>query len=252
MYLKKYVILQILPVFHKFQLSKGIDSCQNGFNEYPNCYFSLTDEMTECIFLEDLNVTQFEMVNFRKETLTYDHMSLMMKTLGKFHAISLALKDQEPEKFCELVNEIKDEDRLESYDETEINAYYEKMLRKLTTCFEVTKNMELLQRFNTAMGEKYSITAHELVSGASAEPYAVICHGDAWTANTMFRKDDHGKPIDIKIFDYQFARYASPVTDLVVYLLCCSTKELRDKHYEDFLKIYHGSVTEFLKRYEII
>lgn len=241
-----------MPFFHKFQISKGIDPCQNGFNEYPNCYFSLTDAMTECIFLEDLNVTQFEMVKFREEFLTYDHMSLMMKTLGKFHAISLALKDQEPKKFFELTNEIKDEDRLESFNETEINAYYEEMLRKITIYFEDTKNMDLLQRFNTAMGEKYSITAHELVSGVSAEPYAVICHGDAWTANTMFRKDDHGKVIDIKNFDYQFARYASPVTDLVVCLLCCSTKELRDKHYEDFLNIYHRSVTDFLIRYEII
>lgn len=43
-------------------------------------------------------------------------------------------------------------------------------------------------------------------------------------------------------------RYCSPVCDLVYYIFCCTTKELRDKHYEDFLNVYHSTLTEFLKR----
>lgn len=233
-------------MFHQFQLFKGIDPYEIGFNEYPRCYSSLKVEMTECLFLEDLKAADFEMLNFHEESLTYEHVYLMMKTLGKFHAISLAMKDKKPDDFQRIASKLCDEHHLKSYTESEINLYYEEMIKKLATCFEKNNNLWLIERFKKAMGRNYSVTANELVSGPLAEPYAVICHGDTWIANTMSQRDDHNKPVDIRLIDFHFTRYASPVTDLVSYLLCCSTKEFRDKYYDDFLKVYHESVTNFL------
>lgn len=72
--------------------------------------------------------------------------------------------------------------------------------------------------------------------------------GDVWINNTMFRKDAQGKPIEVRLFDWQFSRYASPVTDIILFLLPCTRKSLRDKHYEELVKIYYESLSNYLRR----
>lgn len=57
-----------------------------------------------------------------------------------------------------------------------------------------------------------------------------------------------GKPIEIRLLDWQIARYASPACDISHYIFCCTTKALRDEHYDNLLKIYHNSFSVFLNR----
>lgn len=87
------------------------------------------------------------------------------------------------------------------------------------------------------------------VSAASAG--SVIAHGDAWQNNTMFRYDNHGKPCEIMLLDWQISRHCSPIIDIVYYLFSCTTKELRDAHYDNFLRVYHESLCAHIKRYII-
>lgn len=64
----------------------------------------------------------------------------------------------------------------------------------------------------------------------------------------MFRYDVSGKPAAVKLFDWQFSRYASPVTDIILFLLSCTRKHVRDKYYDELLNIYYGSLSDFLTR----
>ena len=56
--------------------------------------------------------------------------------------------------------------------------------------------------------------------------FAVICHGDLWLSNILFKYaatgDDAGakdvRPIEVKFIDFQSARFASLATDLVLFL----------------------------------
>lgn len=202
--------------------------------------------MSESLFLEDLKLRQFEMINLRQEPLTFEHTSLLMKALGKFHAISFALKDQQPDKFKQLTGLV-----VEQYwpmIESQFDEHYKDMIRRFSKCLEKEKRFDLLQKYNQLVGENPHASIRKLISSTLAEPYAVICHGDLTTNNCMFRKDEQGKAVEIQLFDWQFCRYASPVTELVLFLLVSSTKELRDKHYDDFLKIYHDSLSDLLTR----
>lgn len=203
--------------------------------------------MTESLFLEDLNLRHFGMVNLHREPITIEHISLVMQALGKFHALSFAVKDQQPEKFKQLKQHLVCEQYWTNL-ETDFKKIFMQLLTRLITCLEEENRSDLLEKFKRVTGDDVVTTVYGLVSGASAEPYAVICHGDLTTNNSMFRKDEQGKPIGIQLFDFQFSRYGSPVTDLVLYLFCSTTKELRDKHYEDFLKIYHDSLSDLLSR----
>lgn len=51
------------------------------------------------------------------------------------------------------------------------------------------------------------------------------------------------------MLDFQIMRYASPACDLTYYLFGCTTKDLRDKHYNEFLDAYYESLSTFMTRY---
>lgn len=236
-----------MPVFHDFQQSKGVNPrLQNGFNEYPLCYSSISAEYSECLFFEDLGLRSFEVINHRTEPITFDHMELVMNALGKFHAVSLALKDQEPNKFKDISGCVTEQ--YWSILETQLKRHYSQMLDRFLHCLKESNRIDLFEKLQNAIGDNYFATIRKITSSDAAEPYTVVCHGDLTIYNSMFRKNEDGKPIEIQLIDWQFPRYASPVTDLVLYLFCSTSKGLRDQYFDVFLKIYHGSLSEMLRR----
>lgn len=226
-------------------MTKGVALEQDGFNEYAKCYHTIETEMSECVLLEDLRSKQMEMIDFRAEPITYNHVALVMKALGKFHAISFALKDQQPQKFEQLTKELS-EVFYQSFVNLEEHA--EELLQFILESLERSKRPDLIAKLRTQTNGGFVKNAKQIVCGESAEPYAVICHGDAWINNCMYKNNEEGEAIAVNLIDWQFSRYASPVTDIVVHLMCCATNKLRDERYHDLLKDYYDSFSRLLKR----
>lgn len=237
----------MLSYFDEFQRSKGINVKEDGFNECPQCYFSISEELSESLFLEDLRRRKFEMINQRSEPITFEHMSLILKAVGKFHALSFAIKDQQAEKFKEL-SSLAHEHYWTMFKDSEFESYYTEFFGRFCTILEEENRSDLAEKFKQKAGDDLAETILALASSESAAPYAVICHGDLTVNNTMFSKDENGRPIAVQLFDLQFTRYSSPIIDLVLYLFCATTKQLRDEHYDEFLKIYYDSLSDLLKR----
>lgn len=78
-------------MLHEFQKSKGLTENSEYFYEFPKCFKTITTEFEEAIVLEDLKQDGYFMFD-RFQELTYDRVELVMKVLGKFHAISMAIK----------------------------------------------------------------------------------------------------------------------------------------------------------------
>ena len=186
------------------------------------------------------------MLIYRNEPITFEHVALVMKALGKFHAISFALKDQQPEKFKELAS--LSFEQFWGMFNSDASQYYYGMMKRMTDILEEEERFDLLEKFNESVGTDLLATVNKLISVESAGPYAVICHGDLTTNNTLFRYDEQGGAVGVQLIDWQFTRYASPVTDLVIFLFCSTSKELRDQHLEHFLQIYHQSLSDLLQR----
>lgn len=215
------------------------------FNDYPKFYGSVDIDLSECILLEDLNVRGFTMVDRYTENLTAEHVSLVMEYLGKFHAISFAMHDQQPEKFRELTKDLTElYIRCEDQNSRMFCASSMQVVLDVITKEEDSK---LRLKLMKMLEKKDAIDiAFECVNGDNAT--AVISHGDLWQNNTMFRYDDGAKkPIEVCFLDWQLSRHSSPIIDVVYYVFCCTTKELRDGYYDDFLRIYHESLTTHMR-----
>ena len=186
----------VYPMFKKFQEDKGIDVEKDGFYEVPSCYKTLTEEPFEGLFLEDLKVTGFEMFDRLKE-VTVDHVNRVMESLGKLHALSFAIKDQKPELIAPF-REIKDiffqGDELSK--ESVKNWFNLLKQKALDSLSNVTDEKLKHKALMIEEDDFYNNIEYCVDGSVEAEPYAVICHGDCWNNNIMYRYE----VINLKVF----------------------------------------------------
>lgn len=178
----------IHPLYKKFQEDKGIDVEKEGFYQIPLCYKSLTEDLSEGLFLEDLKVSGFEMFDRFKET-TELHVNHVMTTLGKFHAISLAMKDQKPE----LIEEYKEmQDIFFQRDDTskqQIKIWFDMLKKQAIDVLNTNENGDLRGRAEKVLEADFFELLMTCINGKDAEPYAVLSHGDCWNNNIMYRNE---------------------------------------------------------------
>lgn len=179
------------------------------------------------------------------QKITADHVFLVMECLGKFHAISLALKDKQPEKFQQITTDF-DEVLIQ---ENLNRSFFKQQTQVILEVLSDADDSHLLAKAEELVSEKDLLDiAIECLEESVHESATAIAHGDSWQNNIMFKNDENGNPIDLCLLDWQGSRHSSPITDITYFLFSCTTKELRDDHYDDFLKAYHTSLSNHLQR----
>lgn len=98
---------KIMPIFTKFQNEKNVPN-DDQYRSLPKCYATLIDDERQryVIVLEDLRPHGFQMCDKSKLT-PIENLRLTMRELGKFHGLSIAMKNQRPDEFA-VVMQAKD------------------------------------------------------------------------------------------------------------------------------------------------
>ncbi|XP_068619904.1 uncharacterized protein [Battus philenor] len=227
---------KIWPTLLKFQ--SQWDKVTHPFKSIPKCYLAQND----LVILKDLKQLGFVMPD-RRQGLTIEQCYFVLKHLSHFHALSMAMKYYNPEGFYELLN-IQDgisevffvPENVDYY-----KSYYTEAIQNAIAMVEEelrdSEDKELyLERFRRFCSEDtFFQTMMEMV--VPKEPLAVICHGDCWTNNLLFRFVD-GDIAEMYIVDFQLARYASPALDLVYLMYLCLDREQRADHLPSLLEYY--------------
>jgi Ecdysteroid kinase-like family len=162
-------------IYKTFQASKGVNVESDGFRHVCKCYKSIKDPPHEALFLENLKAKGYDM-NDRFKDLTREHVLLIMKALGKFHATGFAIKDQNP-KLIENWFDLKDvflvNEGVKSFSD-----WYENCKQQCRNAVKDSITEEQLSKldafFQLDMFEIFPF----LCLSKHAEPYAVINHGD--------------------------------------------------------------------------
>lgn len=178
---------KVFPAFAAFQREKGLND-DEMFSAYPKVYASEFDSENDShiLVMEDLRMRNFDMWP-RKQTVRYDHELMVMETLGKFHGISFALKDQRPDEFEEfkklddLLYKLMVDPFLEETSERASNSIKN----------EAHKELYSVQRFKNGLFKPMTWEARN--------KFGVITHGDCWNNNYMFQYSDESVIIFNKI-----------------------------------------------------
>ncbi|XP_073978728.1 uncharacterized protein [Rhodnius prolixus] len=216
---------KLLPFLSKIDAS--------AFNFFPKYYYGCAtfgkNINKDAVILEDLSSMGFKPSNQGRE-LDFDHIMLILQTLGKFHALSYKSKKAYPEVFRRLLSDLKNEtESVEDFVET---ALYSAAMSYQGPQKDVLKLRDTYCKDPLKSYQKSMIPK---------EPFAVLCHGDLCSNNMLFLYNKHGKPEVLKLVDLQRCRYASPAIDLSLFLLYNTTTGTKT-HWDYFLRVYHESL----------
>ncbi|XP_055383577.1 uncharacterized protein LOC129613499 [Condylostylus longicornis] len=233
---------KIIPALMDFQKSTG---SKDIFDEYPQCLAAYSDGENDFLVLEDISVSGY-IAPCRQSYTETETCSLILKVLGRFHAVSLAFKDQKPEEFQKVISILD-----EHYYAKNLKNWYGGFLKlashvALDAVQKTYPNSEYSAKAEKFLGENLFEDMISMVNNKTA--YAVIGHGDCWRPNFLTKYDSTGnKPEKVKIIDFQLVRYGSSIFDLIFLLYNSTSQEQRIKHYEQLLKDYHTSACNLIQ-----
>lgn len=174
---------RFLPQLINFQKAKGLTN-ENGFYNFATCYYAISDiaKNEHMLIMKDLRPDGFALWN-KLEPIDFENVRVLMTALGRFHALSFAIRDQLPELFATF----------EEYEDVFIsmldnspamqamfNAGCDQALRMFQ---KRPEHVEYLQR----MKDTWLDVFRAAVNRDRVGRFSVIGHGDCWTNNMMYR-----------------------------------------------------------------
>uniref|UniRef100_A0A905QWS3 CHK kinase-like domain-containing protein n=3 Tax=Rhodnius prolixus TaxID=13249 RepID=A0A905QWS3_RHOPR len=195
----------------------------------------------DMIVLDDLQDQNFVMMN-RKENLDFDHSMLVMRTLGRYHAMSKILLKR-------LLIYPNDFGSFLFSQPLLVNICF---ISSLTVLEEAVKKSwgdkwthlpERLRKVKSQTQEKLS-----KLDPVDESRFNVLNHGDCWTNNMMFKHvEGTNTPCAVKYIDYQLSHYNSFAWDLTYFLYNSTRPDIRRAKYKELLTAYHQSLINNLK-----
>jgi thiamine kinase-like enzyme len=228
----------VLPEFVKFQEEKCLTS---PFHSVATIYHISEDT----IVMEYMKTRGYIMLDTRRRSLDVPHIRLVLKELGRFHGLSFAVKDQNPQKFAEMkssLNETVFTSSATGHFNSILTSGWKAALGIARQTF-TKQDMQIIEAFLGNVWDKMATLA------TPEEPHAVILHGDAFINNILFHYplgETEETPDKLCLIDFQMTRYGSPALDLSFFLLRYCT-EGSAQNYRHLLTVYHDALREFVR-----
>ncbi|KAK5642404.1 hypothetical protein RI129_008571 [Pyrocoelia pectoralis] len=240
-----FIYNEIIPKFREIQESKKLAII---FQPYPKFYTFSMDNFEEGLVMDDVRSKGFKIGDHRA-VLDYPHALLIMRELGKFHALSYAIRDQRPEIFKSWESKCKDCFFNSSMGRPILSSVLS-LGRAVLNSYDSHTNAKEILVFGNFLKNLPNVF-NTILSPELAENYAVINHGDVEMRNILFKyanPDEPNIPTELCMIDWQLSRLGSPALDILFFILMCSEKELRERYYTNLIQEYYQSLSMFLRQ----
>ncbi|GJQ82632.1 hypothetical protein Trydic_g19651 [Trypoxylus dichotomus] len=227
----------IFPAYEKFLSEKNIP---NGFKHVPKCYGTSAKNV---IALENIKDKDFTLFN-RRTVMDDNHITLVLKTFAKLHAISFAFKDQNKEGYEKLVADWVGDFFSFAPVDASFKRIWVDLIRDGLNTLDPVEDKDILDRCDAELLGDFIFNAHR-----HRNEYSVFTQGDCWCNNIMFKYEDDNKsnPIDIMLVDWQVIRPLSPVFDISYFFYTIATETSLAK-LDSYLEMYYVELTDQLKQ----
>ena len=162
----------IFPYFLQFQKDRGV---KDPFDKVPKCYGTFVGADLEVIVFENLKDKRYTLWD-KKKPLMRRHVEMIIQEYGKFHAISIALKHQNPEKFQQPVEKC-DDFMAKLYEYTDTITTQEDLVDELYELLQDELDENILLKWKELKPKVRPF----LKSLEKSE--GVVIHGDCWINN---------------------------------------------------------------------
>lgn len=165
-------------IFESFQHFQNENNVKEPFDNYAKLFGKCDEKYSECLVLENLIKNGYRHWN-RKLPMNAEHIKLVMKTYGKFHATSFAMKKKNPEKFHKLLEDLK---QLEEFEKNNFTVFLRNVIPLIERAVAGHKVLE-----NASQRLRKDLDKYFYELSLESDETKVITHGDCWNNNMLFK-----------------------------------------------------------------
>ncbi|KAJ8716961.1 hypothetical protein PYW08_005360 [Mythimna loreyi] len=211
---------------------------ENGVPEEHRLYFTKfygfdPSNYQETLVLENLLAHGYG-PHDRLRSVNWEYASSAISDLAKMHALSFALKKQNPEEFENVSSFLK----LDWEQFTNMDALFRKTIAVALENVE-PEYKEALEKF--LENQEIPFMMYKSIGKTC------LVHGDYRGDNLLNRVREDGK-VDIKIVDLQITHGGCPVADVIYFIFTSTDEDFRAKYYERLLEHYYTQLSAAMKR----
>lgn len=214
------------------------------------CYLT---KGVDLIALENLNLNGF-VTSISGRGLDLDHLIVVMHTLARMNAASFALEEKRGQSIPKIFPGLLRENGYPSHDPA---GYRQKGAQSMTRT--VQRIVKLMSEKDLMRSDKYNVESiikmipsimnelFDLVK-PSKKFRNVFNQSDLWANNILF-KYTNDRPIDCRVVDFQFSRYAPPAFDISTILLTSTSRKFKQENAQKLLNEYYSFLTDELRSF---
>ncbi|XP_034950711.1 uncharacterized protein [Chelonus insularis] len=195
------------------------------------------------ITMDDLEVSGFRNVNLLRG-FSESHVLMVMETIAKFHAGSVAFSEKEP----------KCLEQFDKYFPSDIKHpnFFRMIEHSISYLGEIINEWNDENCIKAAPKiKKLAINICENLKAiieCDHNEFQVLNHGDCWLNNIMFKENEIGEPQEVRLVDYQMCNWSSPAIDLLYFLNLCPEPNIKcnldDFFITKYLETLNGTMEE--------
>ncbi|XP_063994404.1 uncharacterized protein LOC135171757 [Diachasmimorpha longicaudata] len=231
-----FMYSKLIPFYRRLETASGVR--QEDVLEVSPMYYGSKllhhperpGEYDAVILLENLKPKGYYCVD-RRFGCNLPHAKLAVKTMAQFHALGMAVKEKDPDFFSVMKVEAK---MIDIANPEMWETLFQQRIKDITDDPELKEYHEACrQALNQSMFDSWKIVP--------SEPWSTIIHADFWTNNMMFRNNSEGKPVDMKLVDFQTYLFSSPTRELTFFVTGGLDLEAID-HVDELIDLYYNTL----------
>lgn len=159
------------------------------------------------------------------------------------------LKNNKPDDFSNARNKVKEivycEDAADFYSHS-LGSSLTEVLNSLQSHNKLRALDEPIRLLKLLSGKKIYAIMRDSIKNAKDED-CVMCHGDLWVNNLMFKYDACNMVSAVKLMDLQTVRFTSPSIDILHFLYTSTERNVREASLDELLGVYVEALAAELK-----
>ncbi|KAH8358901.1 hypothetical protein KR093_003197, partial [Drosophila rubida] len=229
---------EILPKFEAILREAGDETSLR----VPCIYHSL--EPQQVMIFDDLVPLGYIVVRDREPTM--NEVRLAFSKLAKWHAVSYKLHRDQPEMFEKFKYSLMELPKIT--EDPFINGI-DFFIRMLDEVPDLKVYKPKFEKIRENFLESFRAPFVEYRENRQDNAYYVLCHGDLYIRNMMFKHDKVTKVLeDCMLIDFQMSNIGPMPNDIIYATYQMLSPDQRQNHVEDLILFYFNIFTDTLKK----
>ncbi|CAD1476435.1 unnamed protein product, partial [Heterotrigona itama] len=195
------------------------------------------------IILENLKFSGYN-TGDRILGLDRKHTEFAVENLAKLHALTIALRMKKPQLYERIAAEVM----VGVLNETTEKCVNDMVKKTQSDCQGIEEIKPYLDQINRTIERDNQAKKNP---AKPEEPWPTLIHNDFWVNNMMFRHNEKGEPVDMKMVDFQLCLCDYGVKDLIFFLISSANKEILDNNLDDMFELYYSCFIRMLKTLKV-